>query len=380
MNQKGCIMDKAPDFKQLQEQGKISNFQITLLIITLVIATADVLLPAFVAKQAHQDSWISVIIGTISGLIFINLFLILGIKYSDKTIVQYACDILGKPLGKLVAFIYIYFFLFNTAITARELQEILGLFFNIETSIFNLLIIIIAAYSLYGGLEVIARLNNILLPLGMLTLIFIGFLNIPKMDFNYFLPILSDGIAPPLRGALLIQTWLLKSIVLLQLIPFITKKERLHRNISIATIMLGNGLMIGVLLISIFGPLTKHMIFPALGYVRVIRFGQYIEHIDALIMLIWLTGIFINIAIYYYATVLGLAQLFSLKSYKSMIIPVGILTICFSIIIARNQTEILNFIHYIYPFYVSSIAVIIPIILLLISTIKNKNREDEVLD
>ncbi|PRX33580.1 spore germination protein KB [Orenia metallireducens] len=373
-------MNKASTFNQLLEKGRVSNFQITLLVITLVIATADVLLPSFVAQQAQQDSWISVIIGTISGLVFINLYLILGLKHSDKTIVQYACDILGKPLGKIVGFMYIYFFFFNTAITARELQEILGLFFNIETSIFNLLIIAVAAYSIYGGLEVIARLNNMLLPLGMLTLVFIGVLNIPKMDFNYFLPVLFKGIVPPLRGALLIQTWLLKSIVLLQLIPFITKKEKLHRNISIATVLLGNALMVGVLLIAIFGPLTEHMIFPALGYVRVIRFGQYIEHIDAIIMLIWLTGIFINIAIYYYAAILGLAQLFSLKSYKPLITPGGILIICFSIIVAKNQTALLDFIHYIYPFYVSTIAIIIPAILLLISTIKNKNREDEVID
>ncbi|OCL27172.1 hypothetical protein U472_06765 [Orenia metallireducens] len=373
-------MDKVLDFKQLQEKGRVSNLQITLLIITLVIATADVLLPSFVAQQAQQDSWISVIVGTISGLIFINFFLVLGLKHSDKTIVQYACDILGKPLGKIVGFMYIYFFFFNTVITARELQEILGLFFNIETSIFNILIIILAAYSLYGGLEVIARLNNMLLPLGMLTLVFIGLLNIPKMNFSYFLPILSEGIVPPLRGALLIQTWLLKSIVLLQLIPFIRKKEKLHRNISIATIMLGNGLMVGVLLIAIFGPLTEHMIFPALGYVRLISFGKYIEHIDALIMLIWLAGIFINIAIYYYAAVLGLAQLLSLKTYKPMISPVGILIICFSIIIAKNQTELLDFIHYIYPFYISTIAIVIPTILLLVSIIKNKHKRDEVND
>lgn len=44
---------------------KISVLQFSFLLITIVLATADVFLSALVAQQAGRDSWISVIIGTI---------------------------------------------------------------------------------------------------------------------------------------------------------------------------------------------------------------------------------------------------------------------------------------------------------------------------
>jgi spore germination protein KB len=41
-------------------------------------------LPAYVAQEAQQDSWLSVIIGTLSSMLVILLFLALGLRYRDK--------------------------------------------------------------------------------------------------------------------------------------------------------------------------------------------------------------------------------------------------------------------------------------------------------
>jgi len=72
------------------EKGKISAFQLSLLSITAVIATADVFLPSYVAQEAQQDSWISVILGTASSMLIVMMFLALGLSFPDKTIIQYS--------------------------------------------------------------------------------------------------------------------------------------------------------------------------------------------------------------------------------------------------------------------------------------------------
>ncbi len=161
-------MKRGSHLKDIEKREKISSFQLTLLIITLVISTADVLLPAFVAQEARQDSWVSVILGTISALIFINIFLTLALKYPDKTIVQYSSDILGNFFGKIVGFIYIYFLILTTALVVRQLEEIVDtLFFPTYIApLFSILTVIIASYSAYHGIETIARVNNLLLPIG----------------------------------------------------------------------------------------------------------------------------------------------------------------------------------------------------------------------
>ncbi|MGE5629497.1 MAG: GerAB/ArcD/ProY family transporter, partial [Caulobacteraceae bacterium] len=95
-------MSNKADSPQTPEKGRISALQFALLNTTLIIATADVFLPAFVAQEAKQDSWIAVIIGTVTAGVIINILITLGLKYPDKTLTEYSCDILGKPLGRVI--------------------------------------------------------------------------------------------------------------------------------------------------------------------------------------------------------------------------------------------------------------------------------------
>lgn len=377
-------MEKTSVSVGIQEKGKISVFQLTLLIFTIVIATADVLLPAFVAQEAKQDSWIAVIIGTISSLILVNLFLTLGLKYPNKTIVEYAVDILGVPLGKLVGFIYAYSLIFFTGTVVRKLGEIFVTSFNPDAPIylFSITIMIVAAYSVYGGIEVIARVNEVLLPIGVIVLLLTGILNVAQMDFQRFLPILYDGWVPPLKGGLLVQTWLLKSFILLQLIPYVKdeEKKKIRKHINIVTVLLGQGLMIGVLAIAIFGPITEKLLFSALEYVRFVDLGPFLERFDVLIMLVWIAGIFINIVLYYYSAVLGLSQLLKLKTYRPMVTPVGVIIVSFSIIFARTMADITHFFHYIYPFYMFTVAAGIPFLLLVVSYLKDLKQKRRIMN
>ncbi len=79
---------------------KISVLQFSFLIITVILATADVFFPALAPQQAGRDSWFSVIIGTIISIIIVNIFISLALKYPDKTFVEYSCDILRKTSWK----------------------------------------------------------------------------------------------------------------------------------------------------------------------------------------------------------------------------------------------------------------------------------------
>ncbi|MFZ5353788.1 MAG: GerAB/ArcD/ProY family transporter [Bacillota bacterium] len=360
--------------KNKLEKGRISVLQLVFLNITFIISTADVFLPALVAQEAEQDSWLAVILGTLTALTYTVLMLALTMKYPDKTIIEYSCTILGKPLGKLVGLLYVYFFFYVAHVVTRELGEIFVISFIPDSpiAVYSIVTVAVSAYAVYKGLEVIARVNDILLPVGIAVLIFIGVINIPKMNFSYFLPVLYHGLYPVVKGGILIQTWLLEVFIVLQLVPFVREKQRVKKGIMSSIALLGMNLQIGVFTIAVFGPLTSNFLLPALIFVKYASIGQYINNLDISILVVWVSGIFIKIVLSYYICVLALSQLFELKSLKPMIIPVGILIICISIAAAPDITTMLHSMHYILPFYMLTMTVIIPAVLLIIAVIKDK--------
>lgn len=373
-------MRRNTDVPQL-EKGKISALQACLLCITTVISTADVFLPSFVAQEAQQDSWISVILGTASSMAVIMMFLALGLRFPDKTILQYSCDILGKPLGKLVGFIYIYYLVDIGTAVVREFGEIFVTAFNPDSPllIYSLITLLVASYAVAKGLEVITRLNEIMIPVGLLTLVLIALVNVKDTDLKNFLPVLANGFLPPIKGGMLIQSWILEIVIILQLIPYIKDKKNIKKCMTISVGVIGFSMELGVLTIAVFGKLTGELLFPALEYVRFASIGEYIKNLDITIMGIWITGMFIKATLVFYAIVLGISQLFGLKTYKSMILPVGLLLLSISTVGPDRITNLLNFLHRTLPFYTFSITFIIPGLLLAVAIIRgipgNKGKE-----
>lgn len=356
------------------EKGRISAFQFGLLGLTLVIATADVFLPAFVAQEAQQDSWLSVIFGTVSSLAISVLFIQLAKRYPGMTLVEYSSDILGKVLGKLVASFFIFYMIIVAYAVTRELGDIFVTSFNPDAPlvIYSLITILVAAYAVHNGLEVIARVNQLMLPFGLGILGFIALANIKETDLTNYLPVLENGIIPPLKGAVLIQGWLMELIILLQFVPFVKDKKNIGKSFSLTIVVLGLSMLLGTLTIAVFGKLTSQLIFPALEYVRYASIGEYVKNLDITIMGVWIIGIFIKITVAYYGIVLGISQLFGFKSYKSMIVPVGLLITTISVSASERLNGVFNYSHFTFPFFSFSIAFFIPTLLLVVSFIRKK--------
>ena len=365
------MIDLLSDPKKIQ----ISVKQYMMLIITYVISTADVFLPSFVAQEAKEDSWISVIFGTIVGLLVVNILVSLALKYPLKTIAEYACDIVGKPIGKIIGFLYAWCFFIITWTVIRELEEIFGAAFNSEAPImvYGIVTIIVAAFAVFKGLEVIARINEILLPIALIILVLISAVNIPNINLNYLLPVLYNGIVPSLKGGLLIQTWLIETFILLQLTPYVKEKEKLRKYSNISVVTLGFSLMIGILTITIFGAeLTGKLLFAALEFVRISSFGQYFQNLDIAIMVVWISGIFVKISLAYYLSVQTFSQVINSKSQRSLIMPIGLLIIVCSAASANTLTDLTYFLKYILPFYFIVMALLIPGLLLIIFHINKR--------
>lgn len=353
---------------------QISPLQLSFLSITMVISTADIFIPSFVAQEAKCDSWISAILAVFAMVPVIFVYFGLYKLYEGKTIMEICTGIAGNFIGRVLGILYIFYFLFVAIGATMSLTIVLNITFLHLTPPWVIVIIsvLVALYGVYSDLEVIARLNEILLPAGIGTLVFLLLLNIKEYDFNFFRPVLADGILPPVRGGIVILGYLCEIIVTLMMFPFVSKQDKINIAVFAGLIISGLSLLAGTLIYAVFGPLTEVFIIPSLELARFSSIGKYIQNLDVLILAIWITGIYVKIMIFVYSSTLAMSRLFRLNSYKFVVFPIGFFICCISGNSINERITELYFMHYIVPVYHITMAVVIPCILLVAGAVRKR--------
>lgn len=359
-----------------KEKVQISPVQLTFLIITMVISTADIFLPSFVAKEAKQDSWISPILSTLVMIPVLIIYITLYKHHRGKSLIEMCTEIAGNFFGRIIGLLYAFYFMFVAIGAIMSISIVLNITFLPLTPLWVIVVIsvLVSLYGAYSDLEVIARVNEILLPAGMGALVFLILVNINEYDFNFFRPILAEGVLQPVRGSIVILGHLCETVVILQMLHFTSKPEKINIAIFVGLLITGTGMLAGTLIYAVFGPLTEIFIIPSLEFARFSSIGKYIQNLDVLVLAIWITGIYVKIMIFMYSGSYAMSQLFSIKNYKTIIFPIGFLSFSIAVSSVGDYIRDLYFMHYILPVYSTAMAFVIPGILLVICIIKSKTK------
>lgn len=356
------------------EKGKISSKQAIFLIIITIISTAIIFLPTQIYSASKQDSWLSVIFVGFIGIFLAFIIAKLGIMYRDKTIIEYSQIILGQRLGQIIGLIIFLSFFHINIVIIREFAELLvGAFYPDTPKIFfTIAIIAISSYALYQGLEVIARVNEILFPIFFIMVMSIFFFNIPEMNINHLTPVLANGLIPVLNGMYSQTLWYIELIIMTILIPSLNIPTRaLKVTFSSIIFVVLFGIIAITAIIAVFGQETANLTFPFLSLGRFINIANFLEQLDSFILFIWVAGVFIKITIFHYCAVLSLSQLLKLKDYQPVILPIGVLLSILAIIFWSDTNQLTFQLHtYINPIYTFGLGGIL-VLLFLIAYLKN---------
>ncbi|SJZ33116.1 GerAB/ArcD/ProY family transporter [Garciella nitratireducens] len=359
---------------------KIDLKQFFSLIVLFELGSAVVL---GLATAAKQDAWFAILLAMLGGMI---LFLCYGYffkKYPTLILTSYIQILLGNKLGKIIAFCYCGYFIYIASLVLRDFGELMVVSLLPETpiAIINLLTVMLVAYGIYLGIEVLARVgelcfsNIIFLVLLLIVLIFIS--KLPKIE--NLQPFLEDGIGTIVKKTYL-QTLTFpfgEMIVFTMIFPLINKPSSVVKTAQVA--ILTSGILLSLVMMinqSVQGTYITHSTpFPLLKTVSRIHIGNVIQRLDIIAVIVLIVGIFFNMSIYLYAAVSGLTDIFSIENHKKFIPFVSIITLILSLIIGANfssyekiSIEITS--HYIHiPF-----QIIIPLILMGIAYFKNHKR------
>ena len=356
----------------------ISGRQLVALVFTFIIATATLYLPSFVTHNAGQDGWISVLVAGVVGVIVVLVVTFVGLKYPKLTPIEYSEIILGKWLGKMVGLIFIVFYLHMTSIIIREVSSTVrsNILTGSSREIITIILFVISAYTVKKGLEVITRLNIIILMITFTAMFTCLVLLLKDINIELLSPVLSKGFMPVIKDSVSAAGWFGEVVSIAFIIPFINKPKEARICSIIGVLWAAVTLAFLVaLVIMIFGAeLGSNLTFPTLEVVRFINISDYIQRAEIIFLVPWVLANIIKICFFYYITVLIISKYFKLNNSNTLVLPVGLLVFIMSLALFKNSINLTEFLDKAWGMYSLPIELGIPIILLIIGAIRGNRR------
>ncbi|WP_169090927.1 endospore germination permease [Paenibacillus sp. PL91] len=312
----------------MERRITISNFQMMSLIVISTIGTSSLYAPATFAHYAERNSWYLVVTGGIMGLLNLFIFLKLNQLYPNKNLISICTHLLGPWLGKGLAFLFIFFFLDLSSWILREFAQFFIIALNPVIPQFWYLAAgaIMCAYAVYHGLEVFARVSEIILFVTVTTFLAIYLLLINQYHPEYLLPVLEDGLIQPLKGLMLSMSWFGDLMFISMMIQHVRKTKH-----TTAYAMGAVGITFLLLLMSVLsctmlfgGQTTASFTYPSISLIQNIKLFRNIERFDAALIVVWVMSSFIKITVYFWSALHGLSHLLRLRQPRWFIIPMAI--------------------------------------------------------
>lgn len=358
----------------------ISAYQFALLVTLYTVGSAILVIPASMAADSKQDAWIASILGVGAGLLLVWLYSTVGNLFPNRTLVELNEILLGKWLGKVISLLFVVF----TFLSCSQVMFYLGNFLTLHilqgTPILSIHIVfmIVVIIGVRYGIESIARCAEILFPVFIILFIILALSVSPQIKVENIQPILETGIKPILRSTLVfLSIASLTLINLLMIFPACVNTSKKARRSFFIGHFTGGFIMIVIITLSIFilGPSqAARNMYPSYELASRVTIGGFLERIEALLAVMWLFSLYIKISLYFYATVLGLAQMLELKDYRPLTLPIGMIIIVLSVVVYPSVTYQQNWDTTTWLPYILTAGLFYPIFLLGVGIFRKKHQ------
>ncbi|NLT94751.1 MAG: endospore germination permease [Clostridia bacterium] len=361
------------------EGGQISTGQIVFLASSFCLGATLLRTPA--AVVGHTD-WLAILLGLIEGLFIVCLFTALNIKFPGKNLVEILKQVFGPLLGSVVSLAYVFYFFLLATMTLRLFGDFFSGIIFPQTPIVVIIgvMVLVCASAVRNGIEVIARCSQVLLPLAVLTIIITIVLSLPDMKFAHFLPFIDVPLGELFKISYYTATSPFgESIVFLMFMAYLSKQQQTTnkgRSALISGLTLGTFflVLISVRNTGLLGDTKVISTYSSYQATRLIDIADILTRVEIIASINFLTMGFLVISLFYYSSVLAMAQIFKLRTYLPLVLPIGILLACISITQFENVMEYQRFSEEFIPVFALPLQIGIPIICLLISKLKKKPK------
>jgi len=353
------------------EEGRISRFQLIMLMVGFIYGTSVILSPA---ASAGHDGWIASLIGVMEALLIAWVFCALANQFKDKTLVEINDLVYGRILGKVISLIFIWYLFHVSAMVLTVFYRFFATEFYIATPKTILLIVFVAvcASTVGRGIEVLARCSVVLVSLTLLIIINDVFIAIPTMDIKNLLPILDIPVGKLLWAAHSAAAFpFVETVAFTMIFAFVNNHK--GRYAPVATAILIGGLSLTLLVARnslVLGPMEFCYEYPTHMAIQMIDLGDILSRLEVVVAVFFIFGAFLKVSVLLYGMSLSLSQVLKLSSYRPLIIPIGILMIILALTNVGSGVELFVFIDKGFPIYAVPWEFGIPMVTLIVAKLR----------
>lgn len=354
---------KGEGLHMLTDKGKISETQLAFMIFPAILATAILSVPGITMHYAGHDMWLSPIIGSLIGFAAVAISIGLDRLYPGKTLIQSSVSIAGRISGKLIGLVYIIFLPHLTGLIIRTYGEFIVNNALPRTPLFVVMgtMVAVCALNVRLGIEVVGRTSQIFVTLLIVLLSLIFILLIGELTPAELFPFMENGPLPSIKGALAPAAWFSEYIVIAFLLPYVNRRKRTTR-VMLGSLILTTTAMTVINLFCLFliGDLTDSFVYPVMIAARYITIADFLQHIESLIIAVWIFGIFVKISVFLYIFATSTAEWFGLKDYKPVVVPLSFLCMVYAYWVVSGGSGTSSLIGPSANLYTISILLILP--------------------
>ncbi|WP_028591898.1 GerAB/ArcD/ProY family transporter [Paenibacillus massiliensis] len=324
------------------EKGRLSTRQIAILMFIFLLGESVLIYPSVITALAKQDAWLVSLAALPFGVMVVWILLRLHRKYPDQNLIQISHTVLGKWFGSILSLWYLFFFYISTALFIRQIGDFLNTqyFSNTPLRIIILLFIGILIWGVSAGIEPLGRTAEIMFPFLLLAFTFLVIFLLPQSEFTELKPIMEAEPLAILHTIFVVISYPFgQSVVFSMLFPLVNKQSHMGRDVLVmaaaAGLLLTIILLTSLLVLGSF--LSESTIYTTFFLAKKVSIGDFLQRMEAILTTAWIVTTFFKTVLYYYASILGTAQLFKLNSYQSLIWVVALIFFGLSIVVSPDM-------------------------------------------
>jgi spore germination protein KB len=359
---------------------KISVYQ--LFAITFIFQLGTTIVFGF-GGSAGKDAWIGELVSCCLGIFVILIYIALMRMNPGLTLVQWFPAQFGRRIGTPLAFLYPLMSLYVVGRIIADIRDMVSttVLSNTPLIIITGVFVIIIAYCVYGGIEILSRLGEMFLPivLFLVCIELILLFSSSVLHINNLLPIFEKGWEPVWKVVYpsgITQSFG-ETLVLAMFWPETKSPEKVMKITILATLLFGIMITIfDMLAILVFGDMFSGFLYPLYTLLSLISIGNFIENLQMFGVLYLLMTALLKSVVHMLAAVRGIQQLTNMKSYRVLIVPACAIALFLGMTMSKNIAEHVYHHHFeiFVPYVWVPLLLVLPTILLIVTWLRQLKK------
>lgn len=363
------------------ESAKISPYRFMFMIICFLQGSS--LLTLMFSSITKQDTWFAVLAALVVFMPVVAAYSALARRFPDDNLFDIFEKVYGKIAGKIISFLYLFFFLTLAALNTRDLGNFVQqtMMNNTPRIVIIGLFMLVCAWAVRNGIAVITRYSSYFAVIaGLITVLSILFtLNI--MNFENFLPAFTLPVRDYVQSANIAMSIPLGELVIfLMVVPAVklTGKQKITKYYFGGAVV-GGALLTIVCLrdTGVLGNMVGRFSLPTFETLRMVSLSRTISRLEIFIAIILIILYFVKIAFLYYIVCISTAQLFGFKGFQPLVLAIGGLIMAYSVFAFESTLEHIHFGRSTSPFFWTFIECVVPVVTFFVAEARRLGKKPQ---